>query len=214
MKFEEFKSLIEERKELARGLIGDITFLRIKEIDKKLCYEEWLKVKDITNKTLYLNLMKSKINLLFEVGYEKVAEMLKNYFADEGGEITYTSYPYRENNPTFMELRTTKGTYDLGCYNDILYCLCTQGTDCWELLLRDYPNLKDYLWYEFLMFKNTEKLTRKSLIKTMIDERNKEQELLENPEIRQNRIEQIVKEKHSLRDELNSLNASLTEIEV
>ena len=158
--------------------------------------------------------MKSKINLLFEVGYEKVAEMLKNYFTNEGGEITYTSYPYRENNPTFMELRTTKGTYDLGCYNDILYCLCAQGKDGWELLLRDYPSLKDYLWYEFLMFKNEEKLTRKSLIQTIIDERNKEQELLENPEVRKNRIEQIEKEKHSLRDELNSLNASLSEIEI
>ena len=113
-----------------------------------------------------------------------------------------------------MELRTTKGTYDLGCYNDILYCLCAQGKDGWELLLRDYPSLKDYLWYEFLMFKNEEKLTRKSLIQTIIDERNKEQELLENPEVRKNRIEQIEKEKHSLRDELNSLNASLSEIEI
>lgn len=64
------------------------------------------------------------------------------------------------------------------------------------------------------MFRNEEKIQKKSLIQTMIDERNKEQELLENPEVRQNRIEQIEKEKSSLREELNSLNESLTEIEL
>lgn len=214
MKFEEFRSLIEERQEIAKGLIGDITFLRIKEIDKKLCYEEWLKIKDVTNKTLYLNFMKSKINLLFEVGYEKVAEILKNYFADEGGEITYTTYPYRENNPTFMELRTTKGTYDLGCYNDILYCLCTQGKDGWKLLLRDYPHLKDHLWNEFKELKNAEKRKEMTLIQKRLAKNNEEIDLLISPSKREARISELLDSGTKMQKQIEEISESLGEIDL
>ena len=214
MKFVEFRSLIEERKELAKGLIGDITFLRIKEIDKKLCYEEYIKIKDITNKPLYLDLMKSKINLLFEVGYEKVAEMLKKYFTDEGGDIAYTSYPYRENIPTFMELRTTKGTYDLGCYNDILYCLCTKGIESWERLLKDYPNLKDYLWNEFKELKNAEKIKEMTLIQKMLAKNNEEIDLLISPSKRETRISELLDESTKMQKQIEEISESLEEIDI
>lgn len=213
MRFEEFRALIEERKKLTSGLIGEITFLRIKEIDKKLCYEEWLEFKDVTNIKLYLDLMKSKIYLLFEVGYENVGRVLKKFFKDEA-KIVINKYHYREGQPVYMGLIIYKRCYNLGFYNDILYCLCTDGKEDWEILLRDYPDLREFLWQEFKALKNAKKTDQISLIKKMVEERNQEQDFLTSPEKTAARIREILQEKEELNTQLSSLKDSLEEIEV
>ena len=120
---------------------------------------------------------------------------MKKYFKDKSY-INYNSYPYREKEPVDMEIVTTKGSYDLGSIeqNNILFCLCNDARDCWSLLLRDYPDLREFLWNEYKLLKNVEKEEQISLIEKMIKEKNKEKELLENPEIREGRIFQIKKE--------------------
>lgn len=208
MKFEEFKSLIEERKRLVHGVDKEKNYLRIQEIDEKLCPEKYGKYKDL-GKSIYLEWMQSEINLLFEVGRENVIKMLENFFKDHA-EICH--YGYGES--IFVQIQHIKKcvVYYLGKYNDILYCLCIDGQEDWEKLLHDYPDLREYLWENFKSLKQQEKRAQVSLIQKMLKEKNQEQEVLENPKLRETKIVEIRKEKRELENMLSLVKNNFYEI--
>ena len=208
MKFEEFRSLIEERKRLVHGVDKEKNYLRIKEIDKKLCPEKYGKYKDL-DKSIYLDWMKSAINLLFEVGRENVIKILESFFKDKA-EICCNMH----NNSIFVETQPIQKctVYYLGKYNEILYCLCGDGQEEWEKLLHDYPDLREYLWENFKGLKQQDKRAQVSLIQKMLKEKNQEQEVLENPELREAKISEIRKEKRELESMLSLVENSFDEI--
>ena len=211
MKFKEFKSLIEERKRLVHGVDKEKNFLRIQEIDEKLCPGKY---KDL-DKSTYLDWMKSEIYLMFEVGCEKIEKMLKIYFKDQECNMSqYTTFNQYEEASLGMEITTTKQTYDLGCYNDILYCLCTDGKGDWELLLRDYPDLKDYLWNEFKELKNAEKRKEMTLIQKRLAKNNEEVDLLISPSKREAKISELLDEGTKLQKQIEEISESLEEIDI
>lgn len=157
MQLDEFKNLIEERKRLVHDIDRQKNFSRVQQIDKILCFDSWSKYHGLTYyKELYLDCMKSSYYRLFEIGSQNVCKILKKFFKDENAEIKYTSYPYREDCPIYLELITQKRTYDLGCDNNAFYCLFTDGRADWELLIHDYPTLRDYLWNEFSALRENE----------------------------------------------------------
>lgn len=217
MRFEEFRSLIEERKKLYYILENhinvedwEIKMNRILEIDQKLFPEENIifKYKEIGHWAIYLDSMKSKINLLFEVGRENVIKILK-LFVENQGEVVCN----RNDNSIFVKICKKQNLviYGLGKDNDLLYCLCGDGKSDWGELLHDYPDLKEFIWEEFKKIKNKEKLKRKSLIEKMIEEKDKK---INNPEIEFDEKFELIRTKYSLKEVLENVNQSLTEIEI
>ena len=203
-------NLIEERKRLVHGVDKEKNFLRIQEIDQKLCPEKWSKYKGL-DKSIYLDWMQSGINLLFEVGRENVIKMLENFFKDQA-EICCNG----QGKSIFVETQPIQKStvYCLGKYNDILYCLVAAGQRDWEKLLHDYPDLREYLWENFKSLKQQEKRAQVSLIQKMLKEKNQEQEVLENPKLREAKITEIRKEKRELENILSLVEKSFDEIEI
>lgn len=215
MRFEEFRSLIEERKRLTSGEIDSKAFLRIKEIDSLLCPKKFRKYKNINQVHLYLQIMRigaDGINSYFEIGFENVNYLLELFFANKKNcKIYYDKYHFKENTPLRLRVMIKDNVYRLGDYNDILFCLSETGFHDWDRLLEDNPGLKEFLWDEFKKIKNAEKQNRKSLIKTMINEKDKK---LNNSEISFSEKVELKRIKQSLNEVLEDVNQSLEEIEI
>lgn len=194
MKFEEFKSLIEERRRFIQFSDDAKIFSRIKEIDEKLIAEKFEMCKGFS-RDIYFQYTKSVLNNLFEVGKENVINILERYFKDKADVILS-----KEDNSLWVEIKTEKETklYGLGQYNDILYCLCGFETRDWGKLLKDYPNLRDFIWEGFKEFKQQEKRDQISLIERMIQGKSKQQEILEMPHLREAKLAEIKREKREL----------------
>ena len=105
-------------------------------------------------------------------------------------------YRYLIGDATKTEEETK--VYGLGQYNDILYCLCGFETRDWGKLLKDYPNLRDFIWEGFKELKQQEKRDQISLIERMIQEKIKQQEILEKPQLREAKIAELKREKREL----------------
>lgn len=102
----------------------------------------------------------------------------------------------------------------MGKNNDILYCLCAHGQDKWEKLLRDYPNLKDYLWNKFKELKNTEKRNEMTLIQKILAKNNEEIDLLISPSKREARISMLLDEGTKMQKQIEVISESLEEIDI
>ena len=220
MRFEEFRSLIEERRELYFGLDKCSTseektakFNRILEIDQNLFPEENIKskYKKIGNYSLYLESMKSKIYFIFEVGRDNLINMLRSFF--NGNNLKFNILIYTEF-PEGIQITTEKNSYNLGYYNHLLYCLCTYGKEDWDVLLKDYPDLIDHLWNEFKALKNKNKEEEIRLVKKMINKNQKEKRILTVPMFRENRIHELDTERDALKDKLSNLKESLDQINI
>ena len=210
MKFVEFRSLIEERKRLVNGVDKEKNFLRIQEIDQKLCPEKFNKYKCL-DKSTYLDWMQSEINLFFEVGRENVIKMLENFFKDKA-EICHTGL----GKSIFVEIESISKfiVYYLGKNNDILYCLCADGKEKWRKLLHDYPDLREYLWNEFKELKNAEKRKEMTLIQKMLAKNNEEIELLISPSKREARISELLDESTKMQKQIEEISECLEEIDI
>ena len=206
MKFEEFKSLVQERKSLLEKR-DEESFLRIQEIDKNLCPKRYEMYKGLS-KDVYLLVMESVLGGFFNIGKENVKIILDNYFKDNA-EILDNS-----QNSFFVEykVQTTTKIYSLGEGNDVLHCLFTKGKGDWDLLLQDNPGLIEHLWENFENLKRTERKEQVSLVERMIKEKNQEQVLLESPKHREEKIAQIKKEKKVLEDLLSLVKNNMDEI--
>ena len=222
MKFEEFRSLIEERKELAYILDNhinvedwEIKMNRILERDQTIFSKENIiaRYKEIGHWAIYLNSMKSSIYFIFEIGYENVVNMLKKYFKDEA-ELIFKKYHYKAGEPVEMTIKVKDVKYNLGLYNDILYCLCANCKAEWGLLLRDYPDLKDYLWNEFKELKNAEKRNEMTLIQKRLAKNNEEIDLLITPSKREARISELLDEGTKMQKQIEEISESLEEIDI
>lgn len=184
MTLDEFINLIEERKELVHDIDSQDNFSRIQQIDKSLCFDSWRKYHENKYyKKLYLDcMMQSGYSRLFDIGHINAVEILKRYFKDDDAEIKYTLYPNSEC-PKHLELTTQKQSYDLGSDNTAFYCLYTEGSADWEILMQDYPSLRGYLWNEFntlrenefKLLQNGERIKSKPISLISLPEENQEE---------------------------------------
>ena len=218
MKFEEFKSLIEERKDLCCIVYKYIysinkewkdKFHKIREIDQILfLHEEFEKPYYYE----YLNNMKRKIEDIFAVDNSSIFDMFRSFF--DSNQIDYSIMYNNSIGPLDITLHTQKDKYNL-ILNNSLKCLgCNDASYDWDKLLNDYPELKDYLWNEFKNIKNKHKEEEIKLVKKMIDKNRKEKRILTVPMFRENRINELDKERNELDDRLSNLKDSLEEIEI
>ena len=210
MKFEEFKNLVEERRKLIQLSDKEETFLRMKEIDKKLLPEKFETYKGLS-RDVYFECMKSIFSRLFEVGKENIVSILENYFKDKA-EVIFN----KNDNSLWVEVRNGEDckVYSLGQYNETLYCLYGIENRDWRGLLRDYPNLRNYIWDGFKVLKQQEKISQVSLIDRMIKEKNNEQEILEIPHLREAKIAEIKKEKRELERMRDLVKESYEDIQI
>ncbi len=210
MKFEEFKSLIEERRKLIKFADEKKIFLRIQEIDSKIIPEQFESYKGLS-RDVYFQCTKSVLNRMFEVGKEIVVSILEDYFKNKA-EVLLN----KNDNSLWIEVKNGEETkvYSLGKYNDTLYCLCGFEIRDWTALLKDYSNLRDFIWDKFKELKQQEKRNQISLIERMIQEKNNEQAIYEIPHLREMKIAEIKKEKRELEGMRTLIKNSYEDINV
>ena len=215
MKFEEFRSLIEERKELYSNIAKYYynpnfknRLYRIIEIDRILYPNEMFEKFDFET----LIKRESKIENLFEAEGNYVIDILKKFFNKNN--IKYSiGYNYSIGVLDIIII-TKKDKYCL-ILNGTLNCLCCNNVSfSWEKLMRDYPNLKDYLWKEFKELKNAEKRKEMTLIQKRLAKNNEEIDLLISPSKREARISELLDNGTKMQKQIEEISESLEEIDI
>lgn len=236
MKRSEFRSLIEERDRLYKGLSKadiirhEIYVKRIREIDKLLNFQMLEKYGN------YFYLSNEFIEEMFTIGFDKIMLMLESYFKNMEDVKIYTDLKWwgdeiSGSSGKFLMISTPRKVYNLGevRYNKSLKILFNPGCSelkenyflgyeknegTWGTLVKKYPDLIDYMWEQFFELKNESKKEKIGLISKMIARNNEEQEILKNPQLRENRISELEQQNKDLGTELSKLTDSLEEIEI
>ncbi len=221
MKKDEFRSLIEEYK-------GELKNISKNQKIKMMEIGRLLNFKMPENEWNYQACLNRFIEEIFTIGLDKIMLMLKDYFDGKGR--VYTEYRYWgdemvSSGDRFLMVSISRKVYNLGSIrnNESLKALYkgfefvpfkeeAEGT--WATLLKTYPALEDYLWEQFFELKNQSKKEQMSLISEMINKNNKEQAVLRDPQLRENRISELVQEEYNLDAQLSKITESLEEIEV
>ena len=236
MKRNEFRILIEERDSLYKGLAKadiikhEIYVKRIREIDKLLNFEMPEKYGN------YFYLSYKFIEEMFTIGFDKIMLMLESYFKNMEDVKIYTDLKWwgdeiSGSSGKFLMISTPRKAYNLGelrhneslrvLYNADCYGLKENGftgyeknEGTWGTLVQKYPDLIDYMWEQFFELKNQSKKEKIGLIGKMIARNNEEQEILKNPQLRENRISELEQQNNDLGTELSKLTDSLEEVEI
>ncbi len=202
MKFEDFKSLMIRRRELIEKKLSATS-----EYDRNE-YEIQIEELDETffGSYEYSNI---KLNKIFNVGAENVKKMLIKFFQKhDDADVEFFGFVIK------LAVVTDKNNYVLGTYtsNESLQCLYSKTNTDWESLLSDYPDLEEYLWNEFYEIKTGMKRKEMTLIQRKLKEKNKELDLLTNPQKLQARIEELQKEKRKYEEKISCVEHEIENI--
>lgn len=200
MKFEEFKRIVEERQKLLKKKEQ----VNINKVDIES------KLKNIDYR-LFGNLEFSgmKMNKIFYIETENVQKFLEEFFETEDNvEIGFSGINLE------FELVVKNKLYRLGNYdyNQTLKCLYFVVCQGWEELLKDYPDLKDFLWDKFKEFKTVKKRNELTLIQRKLNKKNEELEFLQNPESVQERIRVLKTEKKKIEAQIKTISEDIEEV--
>jgi len=232
MKQEEFRALIEEKVEIINKFDNYSKTLkheeknkilkRIIEIDKKLNWKQPNSKHYEEKYHLYFSI--KFLDEIFRVGYDNLKKWLSAYFK----ECEFIKIEEDECNITKkLMVKTPQKKYNLGdvkC-NDCLRFIYNEkylncpfdfkvGEENCYTLLRDYPDLIDFMWQRYFEFKNQHKKEKIGLVEKMIAKNYNEEKILTNPILRKVRLLELDKERDELDEELFLLKTSLDEIDI
>lgn len=205
MKITEFKELVAKRQMLLN--------LKEDERDEFMKEEYSMQIEEIDEKLFgSFEYGTQKLYKVFHVGGEFVKDILRKFFKHKGDYVKVDFMGYMLD----LELVIDNKYYNLGSYdrNQSLLCLYGKANPGWEAVLKDYPELKDFLWREFETLKISSKLSEKTLIQKKLAERNAERAFLQNPESVQKRIGELNEEVSGLENKLKEISESLSDINI